>query len=77
VLKTGVPYENAYVFFVRLRDGKIVEYKEFIDTLYVNRVIDSPQTRGAAIARYRIFDTPTAVLGGEGPGRTMRADPAG
>ena len=74
MLKTGVRYENAYVFFVRLRAGKIVEYKEFIDTLYVNRVIDAPQVRGTPIPRYRIFDKPTAVIvSSRGLGDTLRS----
>ena len=73
-LKSGGNYENAYVFFVRLREGKIIEYKEFIDTYYVHRVIDSPHTRGEPRPRYRIFDTPTAVLSGDGPGKTVRGE---
>lgn len=72
LLATGEKYENSYVFFVRLRQGKIIEYKEFIDTYYVHRVIDSPQTRGEPVARYRIFDTPTATFTGGGPGAALR-----
>jgi ketosteroid isomerase-like protein len=73
-LKDGQKYDNAYVFFVRLRDGKIVEYKEFIDTYYVNRLIDSPHTRGAPKPRYRIFETPTVTLSGDALGETLRGE---
>lgn len=73
-LKDGQKYDNSYVFFVRLRDGKIVEYKEFIDTYYVNRVIDSPHTRGAPQPRYRIFATPTVTISGGALGETLRRE---
>jgi uncharacterized protein len=71
-LKDGQKYDNAYVFFVRLRDGKIVEYKEFVDTYYVNRLIDSPHTRGTPQPRYRIFETPTVTMTGAALGESLR-----
>lgn len=71
-LKSGENYENTYVFFVRLRAGKIVEYKEFVDTYYVNRLIDSPLTRGTPQPRYRIFDMPTITLSGAALGEKLR-----
>jgi uncharacterized protein len=74
-LKDGHEYQNAYVFFMRIRNLKIIEYKEFADTYYVHRVIDSPQTRGAPKARYRIFDTPSRVFRGNSLGEALR-DPA-
>lgn len=71
-LKDGQSYENAYVFFVRLRAGKIVEYKEFVDTYYVHRVIDSPLTRGTPQPRYRIFETPSHTFSGAAVGEVLR-----
>jgi ketosteroid isomerase-like protein len=79
-LQGGTTYDNFYVFFVRLRAGKIIEYKEFIDTYYVNRIIDSPATRGTPKPRYRIFETPTArftggSLSGALPGEDISSPP--
>ncbi len=71
-LKNGHAYQNAYVFFMRVRNGKIVEYKEFADTYYIHRVIDSPQTRGAPQPRYRIFDTPSRIFRGDSLGEALR-----
>ena len=31
-LKNGDGYTNDYVFFIRVRDGKIIEYREYFDT---------------------------------------------
>ena len=73
-LAGGADYENFYVFFVRFKDGKIIEYKEFIDTYYVNRVINSPYTRGAPKPRYRIFDIPTIKLSGDPLGEALRSE---
>ncbi|MDB6062573.1 MAG: hypothetical protein JWM78_2676 [Verrucomicrobiaceae bacterium] len=75
-LKSGEDYENTYVFFVRLREGKIIEYKEFVDTYYVNRLIDSPLTRGTPQPRYRIFDTPTVTFSGAAVGEVLRESAA-
>jgi uncharacterized protein len=47
----GAQYRNHYVFLLRVRDGVIVEYKEFADTLHIFRSIDDPRTRGPAITR--------------------------
>jgi hypothetical protein len=57
---------------MRIRNGKIVEYKEFTDTYYVHRVIDSPHTRGAPQPRYRIFDTPSRTFSGGSIGEALR-----
>ncbi len=50
-LVDGADYRNIYIFQLRVRDGRIVEYKEFADTLHIWRTIDDPRTRGTAIAR--------------------------
>jgi uncharacterized protein len=37
---SGVPYHNDYHFFIRFRDdGKIVEFKEYMDTELVTEVL--------------------------------------
>lgn len=36
--KGGKPYNNAYCFLFRIRDGKIAEVREYMDTDLVNRV---------------------------------------
>jgi ketosteroid isomerase-like protein len=71
-LKNGSAYENAYVFFMRIRNGQIIEYKEFTDTYYVYRSIDSPQTRNAPQPRYRIFDIPSHTFRGDSISQTLR-----
>jgi len=38
----GAPYENRYVFVFRLREGRIVEVHEHLDTLYAQRVLFDP-----------------------------------
>ena len=36
---SGKPYENQYHFLMRIRDGKIVEFKEYLDTQLANEVL--------------------------------------
>ena len=36
---SGKPYHNEYHFLMRVRDGKIVEFKEYLDTLHANEVL--------------------------------------
>lgn len=47
--KDGVPYRNDYCLMFRLKDGQIVEMKEYLDTAYLEKVLgplpDDP-TRG-------------------------------
>ncbi|CAM4180715.1 SnoaL-like domain-containing protein [Novosphingobium lubricantis] len=50
-LADGADYRNIYIFQLQVREGRIVEYKEFADTLHIWRVIDDPRVRGAPIAR--------------------------
>jgi len=40
---TGLTYDNPYHFFFRLRDGKIVEIREHLDTLYAYNVLFKPK----------------------------------
>lgn len=39
VHKSGRPYNNLYHFLIRLRDGKIIESREYLDTQLVTDVI--------------------------------------
>ncbi len=56
-LKDGADYRNIYIFQLRIAEGRIIEYKEFGDTLHIWRVIDAPQTRGPAIPRQPLLTT--------------------
>ena len=38
----GAPYENHYVMVFTLRDGRIVEVHEHVDTLYAQRLLFDP-----------------------------------
>jgi ketosteroid isomerase-like protein len=37
--RAGAPYRNHYCLVFRLRDGKIVEMKEYLDSAYCERVL--------------------------------------
>jgi uncharacterized protein len=67
-LKDGKRYNNNYGFLLRFRDGKMIEHKEYTDTLHFYRVVDSEAVRGPAIARQSPLTEITAVVGGD-PGR--------
>jgi hypothetical protein len=36
---SGKKYNNLYHFLMRMRDGKIVEWKEYMDTMHANDVL--------------------------------------
>ncbi len=40
----GADYENQYHFVFRLRDGRICAVKEYVDTLYVQRMLFGART---------------------------------
>jgi len=45
--KDGGPFGNTYHFFFRLRDGLIVEAKEYLDTAYMVRLLEErPEMAG-------------------------------
>jgi uncharacterized protein len=44
----GEPFEQTYHFLFRLRDGKIVEAKEFMNTAYVDKVLGTRLAAAAA-----------------------------
>ena len=37
--KSGRVYSNQYHFLMRLRDGKVTEWKEYMDTMHANDVL--------------------------------------
>ncbi|RWC51557.1 nuclear transport factor 2 family protein [Mesorhizobium sp.] len=45
-LTNGKRYNNFYVYMFKFRNGKIIEFKIFIDSLHMYRVLDAPQVRG-------------------------------
>lgn len=67
-LKSGERYRNVYVIALRVSDGKIIEFKEFSDTLHVYQVMDHPQVRGPAKPRERHLKRVTATWAGAGVG---------
>jgi ketosteroid isomerase-like protein len=49
--KAGVPYNNDYCLIYRLRDGKIAEIREYLDSALCERVLGSYPASRKAIAR--------------------------
>lgn len=47
---TGAPYDNLYAFFFWLRDDRIVEIHEHLDTAYVGAVLLQPAGIGSGAA---------------------------
>lgn len=45
--KSGEDYNNSYCFVIRMRGGKMVELREYMDTALAERVLEAPRT-GAA-----------------------------
>jgi uncharacterized protein (TIGR02246 family) len=44
---SGTPYSNQYHFLFRFRDGKVVEFKEYMDTEKVTDILCGGQKRPA------------------------------
>ena len=63
-LVDGGTYANTYVIALRVRDGKIVEMKEFSDSLHVFEAIDAPETRGPRKPRESPLTSVTASVHG-------------
>jgi ketosteroid isomerase-like protein len=40
-LKSGKPYNNRYCFVIRMRDGKMTEVREYLDTLLSDTTLDA------------------------------------
>jgi uncharacterized protein len=71
LLAAGGSYINTYVVALRVRDGKVVEMKEFSDTLHVFEAIDAPETRGPRKPRQSPLTTVTASVRGPTAGKGM------
>jgi ketosteroid isomerase-like protein len=69
-LAGGGTYANTYVIAIRVRGGKIVEMKEFSDSLHVYEAIDAPETRGPRKPR----ESPLTSITASVQGRTAGAD---
>ncbi|ETB34929.1 hypothetical protein N602_27855 [Mycobacterium avium subsp. hominissuis 10-5606] len=69
-LASGGTYANTYVIALRVRDGKIVEMKEFSDSLHVFEAIDAPETRGPRKPRESPLTTVTASVQARPPARS-------
>ena len=63
-LEAGGIYSNSYVFALKIRNGTVVEVKEYCDSLPVLEAVDSPQTRGPRKARTSALTAITATVQG-------------
>jgi uncharacterized protein len=63
-LAGGERYNNTYAFVLRFESGKLVEHKEYTDTLHLYRVVNSAAVRGEPIARQSPLTVITAVIEG-------------
>lgn len=63
-LKAGGTYANTYVFLLKVRDGAVVEAKEFPDTLYVFETIEAPHIKGPRVPRQSPLTTVTTTVSG-------------
>ncbi len=61
-LTAGGFYENTFHFFFRVRDGKVAEMKEYMDTKHVADSI--PVTASASVPRTTNLGTITSSIGG-------------
>ncbi len=75
-LASGGTYNNTYVIALRVRDGKVVEMKEFSDSLHAFESIDSPQTRGPRKARQSPLTTVLTSVQGPTAGQAMNVSAA-
>src|SRR3546814_12301738 len=54
-LTNGEAYRNLSMFPMRIRNGRIADYKEFGDTLSFWRFLAAPDTRAHTISRQHLF----------------------
>jgi hypothetical protein len=73
-LAGGGTYNNHYVFMARFRDGKMIEHKEFADTLHIHRVVDAPEVTAPPIARQGPLTSISEELRGGYFGEAMRQE---
>ncbi len=69
-LASGKRYNNHYVWSVRVRDGKIAEFRDYGDTLHVYDSFDVDEVRGGPKDRESPIEHVTHTFGG------AAADPA-
>jgi ketosteroid isomerase-like protein len=67
-LEGGRRYNNNYAFLLRFSNGKLIEHKEYTDTLHFYRVVDSEAVRGKPMVRQSPLTTISTVVCGD-PGR--------
>ncbi|HYI40996.1 MAG TPA: nuclear transport factor 2 family protein [Allosphingosinicella sp.] len=44
--RSGKPYDNNYCYVIRMRDGQMVELREYFDTELVTAALEPPQAAG-------------------------------
>jgi len=44
----GKPYNNSYCFVIRMRDGEMIELREYLDTELVAEVLEPPEAVASA-----------------------------
>ncbi|MEZ4279397.1 MAG: nuclear transport factor 2 family protein [Myxococcota bacterium] len=49
--KAGEPYENHYVMVFQLRDGRIAEVREYVDSLYAQCLLFDPAGQPSPLVR--------------------------
>jgi ketosteroid isomerase-like protein len=77
LLSNGERYNNVYMMCTKVRDGKIVEYIEFFDSLYVYQTFDAPEVRGAQKPRESHITEVTRTLTGGIPDAVADGQAAG
>ncbi|MCU1360433.1 MAG: hypothetical protein JWN99_1722 [Ilumatobacteraceae bacterium] len=55
-LVAGGTYHGQYHFLFRIRDGKIAQVKEYLDTQHIARVVASPHLQGPPSERFTAID---------------------
>jgi uncharacterized protein len=70
-LAAGGTYNNTYVMAIKVRNSRIVEMKEFSDTLHVFEAVDAPETRGPRKPRQSPLHTVSASVEGVTAGKGM------
>jgi len=56
--KDGVPYDNSYCFVFRVRDGKLAEVTEYMDTQLAATVLDATRAAVKPLELVKEFFTP-------------------
>jgi ketosteroid isomerase-like protein len=59
--RAGDPYENHCIGVFAIRDGRIQAVREYMDTLYAQRVAFSPRPAGTTVAQLLLAPDPAAL----------------